>query len=155
GLGAESEPSRRAATWRTLAWVLDRYLRLLHPLMPHVTEEIWGRTPHLPEDPELLIVAPWPTAGDAPHLARSEATRAEGVSGLIELITAIRAARAEAGIQAADIVEASLWLPDGPARAAFADLQPVVERLARVHATTVAERAALDTVADALAVVTP
>ena len=56
-------------------------------------------------------------------------------TGLIELITAMRAARAEAGIQPADIIDATVWLPDGPARAAFDDLKPVVERLARVRAT--------------------
>src|SRR3954454_9880332 len=39
-LGADAPAERRVATWRTLAYVLDRYLRLLHPLMPHVTEEI-------------------------------------------------------------------------------------------------------------------
>jgi valyl-tRNA synthetase len=153
-LSTDGQPARRGATWRTLAWVLDRYLRLLHPLMPHVTEEIWGRTPHLPEDSELLIVAPWPTAQDAPALASVAQSRAQGVSGLIELITAVRAARAEAGIQAADIIDASIWLPEGPARAAFADLKPSVDRLARIRSTTVDGRTALDDAANALAVVT-
>jgi len=154
GLSSDGQAARRGATWRTLAWVLDRYLRLLHPLMPHVTEEIWGRMPHLPEDPELLIVAPWPTAHDAPALAVFGQGRAEGVSGLIELITAMRAARAEAGIQAADIVDASIWLPEGATRAAFADLGPTLNRLARVRSTAVDDRTDLDSAARAIAVVT-
>ncbi|HEY7024824.1 MAG TPA: valine--tRNA ligase [Candidatus Limnocylindrales bacterium] len=154
GLSTDGQPARRGATWHTLAWVLDRYLRLLHPLMPHVTEEIWGRTPHLAEDSELLIVARWPTAKDAPALASVDLSRADGVSALIELIGAVRAARADAGIQAADIVDASIWLPEGKARAAFNDLKPIVDRLARVRSTAVEERADLDAEVDALAVVT-
>jgi valyl-tRNA synthetase len=156
-LGTDAPAERRAATWLTLAFVLDRYLRLLHPLMPHVTEEIWGRLPHLPSDPDVLMVAPWPTADDAALQAVLSAPRAGGVAGLIELITAIRAARAEAGIAPADFLEAIVWLPDGPAREAFDDLKTVVERLARVRASRVADRAALDdgNVTGALAIVTP
>ncbi len=39
---AELPAERRVAAWQVLAWVLDRYVRLLHPVMPFVTEEIWG-----------------------------------------------------------------------------------------------------------------
>jgi valyl-tRNA synthetase len=50
---------------------LERLLRLLHPAMPHVTEEIWS---NLPDRETRLIVAPWPEAGD-----ESEADALEGV----------------------------------------------------------------------------
>jgi valyl-tRNA synthetase len=45
----------------TATAALERLLKLLHPLMPHVTEEIWT---HLPARASRLIVAPWPEAGD-------------------------------------------------------------------------------------------
>jgi valyl-tRNA synthetase len=45
----------------TAAAALERLLKLLHPVMPHVTEEIWT---NLPERRSRLIVAPWPEAGD-------------------------------------------------------------------------------------------
>jgi valyl-tRNA synthetase len=45
----------------TAAAALERLLALLHPAMPHVTEEIWS---YLPERKTRLIVAPWPEAGD-------------------------------------------------------------------------------------------
>jgi valyl-tRNA synthetase len=45
----------------TATAALERLLKLLHPLMPHVTEEIWS---HLPEREGRLIVASWPEAGD-------------------------------------------------------------------------------------------
>ena len=45
----------------TATAALERLLKLLHPVMPHVTEEIWS---YLPERASRLIVAPWPEAGD-------------------------------------------------------------------------------------------
>jgi valyl-tRNA synthetase len=45
----------------TAAAALERLLKLLHPAMPHVTEEIWS---NLPRRESRLIVAPWPVAGD-------------------------------------------------------------------------------------------
>jgi valyl-tRNA synthetase len=45
----------------TATAALERLLKLLHPAMPHVTEEIWS---HLPARESRLIVAPWPEAGD-------------------------------------------------------------------------------------------
>jgi valyl-tRNA synthetase len=47
---------------RTTAFAaLEHLLKLLHPVLPHVTEEIWS---HLPDRRTRLIVAPWPDAGD-------------------------------------------------------------------------------------------
>jgi valyl-tRNA synthetase len=50
-----SEPDVRATAFAAL----ERLLKLLHPIMPHVTEEIWS---HLPNRETRLIVAPWPQA---------------------------------------------------------------------------------------------
>ena len=48
---------------KALVEALDTYLRLLHPVMPFITERLWAAIPHRPEDPALLIVARWPVAG--------------------------------------------------------------------------------------------
>ena len=135
GASAES----RSATWRTLTWVLDRYLRVLHPLMPHVTEAIWQRLPHAPDDPDLLIVAPWP---EIPARAAAGAAGA-GVELLKDMITAIRGARAESGIAAADVVDAWICFKQPQAREAFDSLRAVVERLARIRSTVVDDQSAL------------
>jgi valyl-tRNA synthetase len=50
-----------AQTRATAFAALERVLKLLHPVMPHVTEEIWS---HLPQRESRLIVAPWPEAAD-------------------------------------------------------------------------------------------
>jgi valyl-tRNA synthetase len=80
----------RMATLSTLVSVLEYALRLLHPYMPFVTEEIYQQ---IPGHGEALIIAPWPEA-----LARDEeAERAMGV--VMELIGGIRTSRAELNIE--------------------------------------------------------
>ncbi|MEX2548504.1 MAG: valine--tRNA ligase [Chloroflexota bacterium] len=134
--------ARKHAIWSTLTWVLDRYLRLLHPIMPMATEEIWSRLPHLATDPELLIVARWPDATDSDF--KPDQHLSDGVAQLIETITAIRAARAESGIEASDWLPALIWLPEGAGRDAYAALEAAVGRLARVRPTLVNSRSELD-----------
>jgi valyl-tRNA synthetase len=60
----------------TAAAALERLLKLLHPAMPHVTEEIWS---YLPARQTRLIAAPWPVAGDD-----AEAGALEGVQAAAE-----------------------------------------------------------------------
>ncbi len=137
----DAAPAAREATWWVLAWVLDRYLRLLHPVMPHLTEEIWDRLPHLPDDPELLMVADWPDAADA--TTASDAHTAQAVNEVIDLMRGLRTARAEAGIDPAEWLPAHIWLPEGAARTAYGALEEGVARLARVRPILVDSRAAL------------
>jgi valyl-tRNA synthetase len=137
-----AQPARRAATWQVLVWVLDRYLRLLHPVMPHITEEMWSRLPHAATDGELLIVAGWPAPTDAPSSA--DPAIAAAVESLIELIGDIRAARAESGIAAGATLDARIWLADEQLRVAFAGLRPAIGRLARIEAVLVGDRTELE-----------
>jgi valyl-tRNA synthetase len=62
------EPAVQATAFAAL----ERLLKLLHPIMPHVTEEIWS---HLPARESRLIVAPWPAP--APQAAGAEIERAQ------------------------------------------------------------------------------
>jgi valyl-tRNA synthetase len=57
----------------TAGAALERLLRLLHPAMPHVTEEIWS---NLPGRETRLIVAPWPEAGDDAEAGALDAVQA-------------------------------------------------------------------------------
>jgi valyl-tRNA synthetase len=118
----------REATWWTLVGVLDTYLRLLHPIMPFITEAIWERLPHAADDPKLLIVADWPV-GAAGADSPDTATEAH-VAALIELVRAVRNARAEARIEPAAWLPVDVFVPDSLADA-FEALRPAIERLAR------------------------
>ncbi|HEX9092769.1 MAG TPA: class I tRNA ligase family protein, partial [Coriobacteriia bacterium] len=82
----------RLTVQRNLVFVLDRALRLLHPMMPFVTEEIWRRLPLAPADRAAsLMVAAWPTPAS---LARWLDEGAEAsVRAVQEVVTAVRAVR--------------------------------------------------------------
>jgi valyl-tRNA synthetase len=81
---------RRVARW--VAWkVLDGVLRLLHPFMPFMSEEVWQAIPH---DGELLATAAWPRAKRAWFDAAAE----REVAFLQELVVAVRNLRAENNI---------------------------------------------------------
>jgi valyl-tRNA synthetase len=89
-LYGDDEGGRGAASACAL-YVLETTLRLLHPVMPFVTEEIW---PFLPGDQGLLMQAAYPQASDIP--TDPEAGRAVG--NVIELVTELRRVRADAGL---------------------------------------------------------
>jgi valyl-tRNA synthetase len=130
-LGHGSEAADRVATWQVLTWVLDRYLRLLHPVMPHITEDIWGRLPHRPDDGEMLITAAWPAPGV--ELSVGDEAQAAAVADIIELVSQIRNARADAGIGPGTWLDAEIDLRDAERSRAFESLSDVVARLSRVR----------------------
>ncbi|HYL41203.1 MAG TPA: valine--tRNA ligase, partial [Candidatus Binatus sp.] len=139
--------AEREATWWTLVEALDTFVRLLHPVMPYVTEALWSALPHAVDDPELVIVARWPTAG-----ARDPEAEAS-VGSILELVTAIRNARAEAGIDPGAWLGGELGAPTSLTGAVRA-LRPAIERLARLRPLSIREAGAAPTApGDALVVV--
>jgi valyl-tRNA synthetase len=80
-----------------LAHVLDGILRLLHPFMPFITEELWQR---IPGSSGTLVLASYPSAPDS-----GRATRIEGVEALMDLVNRIRNLKAERGIAPGQPVE--------------------------------------------------
>jgi valyl-tRNA synthetase len=73
-----------------LLWALERTLRLLHPVMPFVTEEIWAL---MPGERGMLATAAWPV----PDSARIDEDAEAEVGRLIEAVTALRRYRDEVG----------------------------------------------------------
>jgi valyl-tRNA synthetase len=119
----------REATWWTLVDALDTYLRLLHPVMPFITEALWAALPHRNGDPDLLIVARWPAAGERDATVEAE------VGTVLELVRGIRNARSEARLEPAAWLPLDVAIP-GSLRGTFDTLRPAVERLARVRPVT-------------------
>ncbi|MBY6205921.1 valine--tRNA ligase [Halomonas denitrificans] len=94
-LADDADPATAAGTRRTLAEVLDALLRLLHPFVPFVTEEIWQklRGP-LAIDEAFLAGAAWPSAGAVDEAAEADA------EWLKQAVGAVRSARTELGLAA-------------------------------------------------------
>ena len=95
-----------------LAFVLERLLRLLHPFMPFVTEEVWqGLVRHLPPEedrPSVLMVAAYPESDSGLFDGDAEA----GMGVVIEVVRAIRNVRAEFRIQPDQDIEAFVDAPE-------------------------------------------
>jgi valyl-tRNA synthetase len=129
------DPARAGGTARTLVYVLDRVLRLGHPIMPFITEtlaqQLWQRVPTTVPT-RSLVVAPWPKPG-----ARDLALE-DRFASAIDVVRAIRNLRQEAGGKAGQRVAATL----GGETKAIADLVPDIAHLAaadvRIGARTLA-----------------
>lgn len=78
-------------TRSVLAYVLDRTMRLLHPFMPFITEEVWQ---HLPHEGESITVAAWPTRDDS--FVDQQAVK--DMQLLQEIIRSVRNTRAELNV---------------------------------------------------------
>jgi valyl-tRNA synthetase len=89
-----------------LAHVLERTLRLLHPFMPFITEEIWSLLlPRLPQEggfPESIMVSSYPQ----PHGGRQDQQAEEEISLVMQTIRAVRNTRAQLRIPAKQSLEA-------------------------------------------------
>ena len=88
----DGDAREQADATQVLAWVLERTLRLLHPIMPFVTEELWQRF-EVPQ-PEVLALASWPER--LPGRADAEAERTLRL--VQEVVTAVRQFRSRHGI---------------------------------------------------------
>ena len=103
------DPARQAAARRTIAGVFSRLARMLHPIMPFVTEEIWHR---LPGCEGSVMKAPWP-----PKNADGSDQEAERqMELLMAAIGAIRNIRGEMGINPGQALEVVLAPENGEVR---------------------------------------
>jgi len=162
-LQADKDAAQRERTARILRSVLDTSLRLLHPFMPFVTEEIWQ---HLYADvPEgerpapALIVASWPapvhavrgtavpahdTGASAPtdrapafqsRESRIDAAAEEDFALIQEIITRIRDARKQANVEPAKRIQ--VILVGGKKTELLRQQAPLIEQLARTEPPTI------------------
>ncbi|MFZ5619117.1 MAG: class I tRNA ligase family protein, partial [Pseudomonadota bacterium] len=83
----------KAETQKATAWVLSEVLKLLHPFMPFITEELWAETA---KREKALVVTAWPKREDFPAAEKADAE----INWMIGLITAIRSARVEMNVPA-------------------------------------------------------
>ena len=89
-LYSEDAASKETAQ-QVLVYVLDQILRLLHPFMPFITEEIWQAIPH---EGDFLMKAQWPVYCDALHFPAEEAS----MESVMNAIRAVRNRRADLNV---------------------------------------------------------
>ncbi len=126
--GGEDEEAK-AETRATAAFVLDQILKLLHPFMPFVTEELWAQTAQdgLKRN-KMLIISAWP------ELEGLENEKADKEIGwLIDLITNIRSTRAEMNVPASAKISLHIIGANEQTKAKVNSQQPALKRLARLN----------------------
>ena len=118
-----------------LIHVFDVALRLLHPVMPFITEELWD---HLPGDrTPLLATAAWPVPDDAFIDAE-----AEQQFGLVQaLVSAVRTIRAEYRVPPGATLRVAVAPASAAALEGFNAEQPTIQRLAKISTLSIEEQA--------------
>ncbi len=108
------DEAAKAAKRINLRYVLDQVLRLLHPIMPFVTEKIWLTMPHIGES---IVVASYPVT----HKEFENADAIKQMQALIELIRAVRGIRTDVNAPMANEIDIQVKLQD-------ADLKPIFDQ---------------------------
>ena len=130
-----TDEERRDAA-HVLAWVLERTLRLLHPIMPFVTEEIWQRF----GVGESIVISAWPEG--VPAHADDRAERSFDL--VRELVTVVRSFRRNHRIPPSVKVDAHARVPEDEL-ACFEELDERIRRLALIGSLTVGSTEATTT----------
>ncbi len=87
--GDDAEAKQR--TQNVLVHVLDQTLKLIHPFMPFISEEIWQ---HLPHEGETIVLAPWPEKDERVNYPQA----VKEMNLLMDIIRSVRNIRAEVGV---------------------------------------------------------
>jgi len=123
----------KAETRATTAWARDQILKLLHPFMPFITEELWEKTAATPRE-NLLLVTEWPKLA-APQGAQAATAEMHWV---IDLIKGVRSVRAEMNVPAAAKIPMVLTGASEVSAARLAKHIDVIATLARLSSAEAA-----------------
>jgi valyl-tRNA synthetase len=124
GADGAAKDETRAAT----AWVLDEIVKLLHPFMPFITEELWSVTAEQgPKREHMLALAAWPQ-----HDGLEDTAAEAEIGWVIDLVTSIRSVRSEMSIPPATQLPLVLSGASEETRVRAGRWSEFVQRLARV-----------------------
>ncbi len=119
------EGHEKEETQRTVAWVLDRIVRFLHPFMPYMTETLWE---NLHPGQGLLMGAAWPETQKTSYLQESQ-----DIDWLIQVIMEVRSIRAEMNIPAAAHLSVSFYEASPDVHRKVREYEDLLLKLARLQ----------------------
>ena len=135
-MNADANEAAKAETRATIGWTLDRIVTLLHPFMPFITEELWGRTaPEGSTRARPLILTAWP------ELAFEDADAASEINWLVDLISEVRSVRSEINVPPGAMVPLIVVGASEATAERLATHDALIRRLARAADVTIAEAA--------------
>ncbi|HJZ30832.1 MAG TPA: valine--tRNA ligase [Hyphomicrobiaceae bacterium] len=129
------DEAAKAETRATTAWVLDQILKLLHPFMPFITEELWDRLVEVGVKREnLLCLSAWPVHGNLADRAADEE-----IGWLVNLVSEIRSVRSEMNVPAGAKTPLIVVAASKVDRARAENYEETIKRLARIDTLTFAK----------------
>ena len=115
--------------WKNMLAATERALRLLHPITPFITEELWQRlTVNTPGRAKSVALTSYPVSKEG----RRDSAAEKRIQVVQEIVTGVRNARAEMNIAPRDALSGHLFSPDADVQAIAADQADVLDRLAAV-----------------------
>ena len=147
----------KANTQRVLRYVLDMSLRMLHPIMPHITEKVWSLIPgskergafsHTGVNPKALIIAEFPVYTEELNFPKEAAE----MKLVFDTITSLRNVRQSFNIPTSATVDVEIRA-EGSEKEIFEEIEPYIHRLAKVNNISYAAMNALTPSKSASAVV--
>lgn len=130
-LYGEDEAAKKT-TRSVLAYVLDNTMRLLHPFMPFITEEIWQNLPH---EGESITVAAWPTVDET----LTSQAQSDNMKLLMDIIRAVRNIRAEVQTPMSKKVPLYVSAKDAVTLAVLEDNKAYLEKFCNPEPLTLGE----------------
>ncbi|MBQ2743177.1 MAG: valine--tRNA ligase [Oscillospiraceae bacterium] len=131
-LSDDADTKSRETAEKVLCYVLSNTLKLLHPFMPFITEEIWQTLPH---DGESIMISDWPKADDALNFKTEE----ENMEVLMQAIRAIRNRRAEMNVPPSRKAQLIVIPDDDKAKVIFETGTPFFIKLASASEVIMSE----------------
>jgi len=128
-LFGEDEQAKQT-TRSVLVYVLDQILRMLHPMMPFVTEEIWQ---HLPHEGESITVSQWPEVNEQDM----NPTAAEEMKRLISIIRSVRNIRSEVDTPMSKPIDLLIQVDNAEVKTALATQSHYIEKFCNTENLTI------------------
>ncbi|WP_251047372.1 valine--tRNA ligase [Planococcus sp. ISL-110] len=130
-LYGEDEEAKKM-TRSVLAYVLDNTMRLLHPFMPFITEEIWQNLPH---QGESITIAAWPTVDDS----LTDQSQSTSMKLLMDVIRSVRTIRAEVQSPMSKKVPLTISAKDAGTHAVLEANAAYIERFCNPETLTIGQ----------------
>ncbi|MEQ1650577.1 MAG: valine--tRNA ligase, partial [Hyphomicrobiaceae bacterium] len=132
-----TDEDAKAETRAMTAWVLDQILKMLHPFMPFITEELWGRMVEVGVQRQaLLCLSAWPELAGLENAAADEE-----IGWLVKLISEVRSVRSEMNVPAGAKIPLVLVGASATTKARAEHHIETIQRMARIEALSFATSA--------------
>jgi valyl-tRNA synthetase len=131
------DDAAKTETRAMVAWTLDQILKLMHPFMPFITEELWAHmVEHGEQRDNLLCLSAWPS-----YSGLADPKAADEIGWVVRLVSEVRSVRTEMKVPAAAKIDLVVIGSDAKLKARVGANEDTIKRLARLDGISFAKAA--------------